>query len=86
MYVTLFSEDFSNLKAWSLKKDFIWITTQLSGIESRTFLETLTHLFLMHPFLPPENITKTLQFYVLRGVEKGCIGNEWVKLFFLFLN
>ena len=29
--------------------------------------------------LPPENIRKPYGFLMLSRVEKGCIGNEWVK-------
>ena len=39
----------------------------------------LTHSFPMHPFFTPCK-QKTVRFSdVFRGVEKGCIGNEWVK-------
>ena len=32
------------------------------------------------PFLyPPENIRKPCGFLCFQGVEKWCIGNEWVK-------
>ena len=32
------------------------------------------------PFLYPRNNQKTVRFSnVFRGVEKGCIGNKWVK-------
>ena len=37
----------------------------------------LSHLFPMHPFSAIWKRQKTLCF---QGVEKGCIGNEWVKL------
>ena len=39
----------------------------------------LTHLFLVHPFSTPrktENLTVSRCF---QGLEKGCIGNKWVK-------
>ena len=29
--------------------------------------------------LPPENIRKPYDFLMFSGLEKGCIGNEWVK-------
>ena len=31
------------------KKDFILVTPQCSDFDGKTFLETLTHLFPMHP-------------------------------------
>ena len=38
----------------------------------------------MHPFSTPWKHQKTLRFFdVFQGVEKGCIGNEWVKYGFL---
>ena len=34
----------------------------------------------MHPFSSPWKDQKTLRcFWYFQGVEKGCIGNEWVK-------
>ena len=39
----------------------------------------ITHSFPMHPFSTPWKHQKTLRFYCFQGVEKGCIGNEWVK-------
>ena len=41
----------------------------------------LTHSFPMHPFATPCKHQKTQPIRFLRcfqGVEKGCIGNEWV--------
>ena len=37
----------------------------------------------MHPFSIPENIRKPQGF---QGVEKRCIGNEWVKSTFMTLS
>ena len=37
---------------------------------------TITHLFPMQSFLPPENIRKPLR---LHCEGKGCIGNKWVN-------
>ena len=34
----------------------------------------------MHPF-PPQWTSENRD--VLRGLEKGCIGNEWVEQFYL---
>ena len=39
----------------------------------------LTHSFPMHPFYSPCKHQKTVRFSD-EGVEKGCIGNEWVKI------
>ena len=44
----------------------------------------LTHLFLVHPFSTPrktENLTVSRCF---QGLEKGCIGNKWVKFVEIF--
>ena len=38
----------------------------------------LTHSFPMHPFSTSWKHRKV--FWCFQGVEKGCIGNEWVKL------
>ena len=38
--------------------------------------ETWTHLFPMHPFSTPFFY---MVFWCFQGVEKGCIGNKWVK-------
>ena len=36
----------------------------------------------MHPFSTPWKHQKTERFSdIFRGVEKGCIGNEWVNVF-----
>ena len=42
---------------------------------------TWTHSFPMHPFSTPWKHQKTLPYLILcfERVEKGCIGNEWVK-------
>ena len=40
-------------------------------------LSNLTHSFPMHPFSTPWKHQKTLRCF--QEVEKGCIGNEWVK-------
>ena len=46
----------------------------------------LTHLLPMDPFSTPWKHQKTLGFFdVFRGVEKGCIMSEWIKLW-LFTN
>ena len=40
----------------------------------------LTHLFSMHPFSTAGKHPKTLRFFrCFQGVEKECIGNNWVK-------
>ena len=40
----------------------------------------LTQLFPMHPFSTRWKHQKTLQvFWCFQSVEKGCIGNNWVK-------
>ena len=31
------------------------------------------------PFLYPLETSENLQGFCFQGVEKGCIGNEWVK-------
>ena len=36
--------------------------------------QTITHTFPMHPFSTP---------WFIQGVEKGCIGNEWVNSFYV---
>ena len=37
----------------------------------------------MHLFsTPPENIRKPYGFLVFSGVEKECIGNEWIKVMY----
>ena len=38
----------------------------------------LTHLFPMHPFSTPWKHQKTDRI-CFQGVEKGCIGDKWVK-------
>ena len=44
----------------------------------------LTHLFPMHPFSTPWKHQKTLRFFwYFQWLEKGCIGNEWIKIKFL---
>ena len=43
---------------------------------SLVLLYLLTYSFPIHSSLPPENITV---FRCFQGVEKGCIGDEWVK-------
>ena len=43
---------------------------------------TVTHLFPMHPFSIPLKTSETRKaFWCFQGVEKGCAGNEWVKLY-----
>ena len=42
----------------------------------------LTYSFPMHPFSTPWKHQKTLRFSdVFNGVQKGCIGKEWVNYF-----
>ena len=41
-------------------------------------LSNLTHSFPMHPFSTSWKHQKTLRCF--QEVEKGCIGNEWVKM------
>ena len=43
-------------------------------------LYILTHFFPMHPFSTPLKTSENHKvFWCFQGVEKGCIGNEWVK-------
>ena len=56
---------------------------------SSTIFE-LTHSFPMHPFSTPTPQRKKTSenhkvFWCFHGVEKGCIGNEWVKTFKIHL-
>ena len=44
-----------------------------------TQLKSLADLFPLPPFLSPENIRKPSVFLCFQGVEKRCIGNEWVN-------
>ena len=37
-----------------------------------------THSFPMHLSLPSENIENRKVFWCFQGIEKGCIGKEWV--------
>ena len=39
----------------------------------------LSHSFLIYPFSFPWKHQKTLVFGCLQEVQKGCIGDEWVK-------
>ena len=41
----------------------------------------LTHLFPMHPMPNLWKHQKTLHGFMFSGVEKECIGSEWVKIF-----
>ena len=44
------------------------------------FDSVLNHLFSMHPFSNPLKTSENRKvFWCLQRVEKGCIGNEWVK-------
>ena len=36
----------------------------------------------MHPFSTPLKTSENRKVFCFQGVEKGCIGNEWVKGFF----
>ena len=40
----------------------------------------LTRLFPMHPFSAPLKTENITVFWCFPGVEKGCIGNKWVKV------
>ena len=45
-----------------------------------TVSQLLTHSFQMHPFSTPLKTSENRKiFYCFLGVEKGCIGNKWVK-------
>ena len=63
-----------------------WLRSLVLDAKFRTHRETghtpsLTHSFLMYPFSTPWKHQKTLRFFLcFQGVEKACIGNEWVKL------
>ena len=50
---------------------------------SKITKDSLTHSFPMHPFPTAWKHLKTSEnrkvFWCFQGVEKGCIGNEWVK-------
>ena len=41
---------------------------------------SLTHSFPVHPFSTPWKHESCKVFWCFREVEKGCTGNEWVKL------
>ena len=44
------------------------------------FIDLLTRLFPMHPFLYPLKISENRKvFWCFQGVEKGCIGKKWVN-------
>ena len=40
----------------------------------------LTHSFPINPFSTSENLRKPYVFLMFSGLEKGFIGNEWVKI------
>ena len=43
-------------------------------------LDILNHSFPMQPFSTPLKTSENLRvFWCFQGVEKGCIGNDWVK-------
>ena len=53
---------------------------KISRLKETTLSELSTHIFPMHPFSTPWKDEKTVRFSdVFGGVEKGCIGNKWVK-------
>ena len=52
----------------------------MSAFVAATFCSSLTHFWIMFPFNLPENSRKPLIFWCFQGVEKGCLGNEWVNL------
>ena len=58
------------------KKDTRTCLQPLKASENQSFSDILTHPFPMHPFSTP---WKPYGFLVFQGVEKRCIGNEWVK-------
>ena len=44
----------------------------------------LTRSFPVHPFSTPWKYQKTLMvFLFFQGVEKGRIGNKWIKIFYI---
>ena len=44
------------------------------------FIDLLTRLFPMHPFLYPLKISENRKvFWCFQGAEKGCIGKKWVN-------
>ena len=50
--------------------------------EKESGVAFLTHLFPVNPFSTPWKHQKTVRFSdVFRGVEKGCIRSEWIKVF-----
>ena len=62
----------------SAENDILGVSQNYQNIQ---FLELLflSHSFLMHSFSTPWKHQKTFGFLCLQGVEKGCIGNEWVN-------
>ena len=64
------------------EKYFLANSSKLFNVSvTRNNTDILTHSFLMHPFSTPWKHQETLRSSdVFQGVEKECIGNEWVNM------
>ena len=52
----------------------------LTSLKRLYLTPLLTNLFPVHPFSTPwKHYYHLTVFWYFQGVEKGCIGNEWVK-------
>ena len=86
---------FSTIKTWmgifgSLASDSIFGRSFLPLLirgGGSNYIYPFTHLFPMNPFYTPGKHRKAAKFSdVFRGLEKGCIGNKWVKHADVFLD
>ena len=79
MITTRIYVDHSLKKIWLLNLE---LTEVQAGQIFGNFLgkEKLTHFFPMQSFFTPWKYQKNRKvFWCFQGVEKGCIGNEWVN-------